>query len=337
MNFDELFSKLDNIDKMEEEVVKMVEQIEICPDCLTPLTLIEREAYLVCQSCGFSKHELVVKDDYDANYCPKSFYKRMTHFLNTIKCLESFDRNTIPLEVIEDLSNEDFDNIQELKDLIVQKKYNKYIKSVFKIYRIIKNDILIHIPDLVKQKLIGMFKLISGCYSNIKWKNRKNLLKYQFIIKKLLEIIGYTDPVKYLNIYKTDKKIVKCNRVWKEICGINNWEYIEEKYEYYLNRSIKCSSCKISYPADNIYFYSLNKKNSSLMKRCARCHINTTPLTPIDKMYMKKKLITKLNISLLKRRITIKEIETFQRKLFIYNIECHNGFIETYKEYVKSN
>lgn len=336
MDFNKLFERLNKIDKIENEIV-MIEQIQICPTCLTPLILIERESYNVCESCGYSKHALVIKDDYDANYSPKSFYKRMTHFKNTIKCLESYDRNTIPQNVINILINNNFDSIIELKELIVQHGFNKYIKSIFKIYRIIKGETLITISDVVKQQLIGMFKLISSCYSSIKWKNRKNLLKYHFIIKKLLEIIDYNEPIKYLNIYKTDKKIVKCNKVWKEICKINNWKYIEEKYEYYINSRIKCSSCKIIYPSNNIHFYSLNKKNCSLMKRCARCHINITPLTPIDKMYVKKKLITKLNISLIKRRITLKEIETFQRKLFIYNIECYEDFINTYKEYVKSN
>ncbi len=329
MNFDKLFNQLNNVKEELKPVLN--NQDNFC--CGKEMVLIPAESFIVCKLCGNSRWELTIINDRDCNYPTKTYYKRMTHFKNTIKCLEGIDRNTIPTEVIDIIKNIGFESLEELKLLMINNNLTIYIKSIFKIYRIIKGTYLISFNNLVRTKLIGMFSLVSNNYSSTKNKNNKNLLKYHFIIKKLLELIGCEEPIKYLNIYKTDKKIDKCNRVWKEICDINKWGYREERYEYYINNYIKCISCKITYPTDNIHFYYLNKANNSLMKKCSRCYIQPNILTKIDKIYMKKKLLVKLNVSLLKKRLSLKELDTFERKLFNYDIDYNKEMIREYREY----
>ena len=99
MDFEALLNRLDNSTN-DNETIKIIDEIDLCPDCNIPLTLIERESMSHCQQCGHSIYKLTTMNAYDSNYSPKSFYKRINHFNNTLRCLESYDRNTIPDNVV---------------------------------------------------------------------------------------------------------------------------------------------------------------------------------------------------------------------------------------------
>jgi hypothetical protein len=74
-----------------------------------------------------------------------------------------------------------------------------------------------HLLDTVFEGIAAPFRLF-------KQKGRKNLLNYNFILYKLLQLIGRTDTLCYFPQLKTRVKWLELDRVWGLICEYQGWE-----------------------------------------------------------------------------------------------------------------
>jgi hypothetical protein len=85
-----------------------------------------------------------------------------------------------------------------------------------------------HIPpaiDPAEMDLLDtVFEGIAAPFRLFKQQARKNLLNYNFILYKLLQLIGRTDTLCYFPQLKTRAKWLELDRVWGLICEYQDWQ-----------------------------------------------------------------------------------------------------------------
>lgn len=80
--------------------------------------------------------------------------------------------------------------------------------------------------DKLKEKLNKKFSQIIVYFDRTTYLNRKNILRYDYIILKFLEIINEIDKTDYkLNL--TKDTIKKYDKIWKDFCDIQQYKFIK--------------------------------------------------------------------------------------------------------------
>jgi hypothetical protein len=85
-------------------------------------------------------------------------------------------------------------------------------------------------PALSQSELMYLdtiFEGVCGPFVLFKPRARKNLLNYNFMLYRLLQLIGRQDTLMHFPQLKTKSKWEDLDRVWAKICEYNDWEHWE--------------------------------------------------------------------------------------------------------------
>lgn len=169
--------------------------------------------YYVCTTCGVvQRYNYYVLEKFEE--LPTKFpYKCITYFRRILKCMQNKTNSTIPKYI--------FDLIDKHTTLTPRQVLKKY--KLFQFYillPIIEQTIINKKPILLtddeERVLCKFFQRIEKQIRR-KYPQRKQILRYKPILKRLFIIIGRVDLANLMNDLKSEKARKEFNKIWDSL------------------------------------------------------------------------------------------------------------------------
>lgn len=216
----------------------------LCECCNTEMN-IDNGKNWCCPKCGFivqslSEAEAVKSNQsnfafqYDTN--KYSVYQRINHFKEWLNQIQAKENTDIPDTVIDAVKGElkkmMYENIEDLshsqvRSILKKLGLAKYYENIFYIIHKINGLAPPTLNHDTEQRLIQLFKQIEEPFHMYKNKERKNILRYGYILYKLCELLELDDILPCFKLLKNRAKLIKQDVIWKKICAHNRWQFIE--------------------------------------------------------------------------------------------------------------
>jgi len=209
-----------------------------CIKCNIEKTLFIEEAAYICTKCGQSTYTLITNDIAFSNgvtfhtrkYAP---YKRNIHLKEKINRFQAKESLNIPdyklIKIRREIERLQLENdemkIEDMKKILKNLKMNRYYKHVVNLMFIICN---IHPPILTRaheQLIKDMFEKVLLSYQKLYTIKRTNFISYNYVINKILALIGLKEYQKFFSLLKCKKKLITHDKIWSAICKDNSWKF----------------------------------------------------------------------------------------------------------------
>ena len=209
-----------------------------CIDCNLEMLIDYEKSTLVCTKCGVFEYYPVHVQSYNhtMRYSRrKCIYKRSDNFKVILDQFFYGLEQRVPDDVMKAIRNEicNRDNILYnytipltipiLECILKRNKMMKYKNSIYFIFFKLKNQPLPYITITEKDMMLNMFNVVSTIYDKYKPNDRKSFLKYSFVLKQILIVLGKNDYAKYIPPLKTNSKQKELERVWELITKDPEW------------------------------------------------------------------------------------------------------------------
>ena len=209
-----------------------------CMDCKLRKIVDYEKSTLVCTKCGVFEYYPVHVQSYNhtMRYSRrKCIYKRSDNFKVILDQFFYGLKQRVPDDVMKAIRNEicNRDNILYnytipltipiLECILKRNKMMKYKNSIYFIFFKLKSQPLPYITITEKDMMLNMFNVVSNIYDKYKPNDRKSFLKYSFVLKQILIVLGKNDYAKYIPPLKTNSKRKELERVWELITKDPEW------------------------------------------------------------------------------------------------------------------
>lgn len=212
-----------------------------CPECKIPCVINSRESCRVCPKCGLNESiielnatNLNYNDQIDHNSKKPFVYKRLSHMFETLNAAQGLQNTHVPEEVFqcirEEIKKNRLDPAEltpsQIKLFLKRRSLPRYYEHAVFILREIRDDNSnITIPDLIIDQLVGRFNQVQRVFERFAGE-RKNLLRYNYIVVKLLELIPRgSEFIHLFPLLKSRLKILQHDATWRLICDDLGWKY----------------------------------------------------------------------------------------------------------------
>ena len=196
----------------------------------------------VCPTCGEIDVPMLEQDSrYQESYPSNtesqrySVYQRKNHFKEWINQIQGRESNDVPQEVIDmvllELHKIRFENLALLEQSHVRKilkklNLSRYYENTFHIINRINGLPPPTLSRDTEDQLVKLFKQIEEPFEMFKSENRKNILRYSYILYKFCELLELDDFLRCFRLLKNRNKLIQQDEIWKKICEYNQWEFI---------------------------------------------------------------------------------------------------------------
>ena len=199
----------------------------ICENCNASRMVTEDKYYLACTTCGEcvenpDRYVLSFNDEVSISSSPKrkkELYTRLAYFEGLIEHLICHKTIPIPeLNLIKQcMKMLNGKGIETLKRSLKILRLQKYYKHMHYILSLLQNDGRSETLSLAECRLLKeLFMSLQEPYERHKHLfHRENFLNYQFVLKKLLILIGRDDIAKLVITPK--KRIEEHEEIWKRM------------------------------------------------------------------------------------------------------------------------
>jgi hypothetical protein len=117
--------------------------------------------------------------------------------------------------------------VDKIKKALKNHNLSKYYENSFTILFMLNGIHPKTMPYDQEKKIMELFLKIEEPFQRLKKTNRKNLLRYSYILFKLLELLEIDDFLPQLSLLKSRSKLIEQDAMWKKICEYLNWEFIQ--------------------------------------------------------------------------------------------------------------
>ncbi len=218
----------------------------ICPECGSEDVYDDpTRSETSCQACGITtpylgndRGNITYEQDCVLDHSKQFSYKKVSRFEEIISQFQATDDKDIPSYVVDRVRNElansrirDVSKIMPVKVKGILKKLDltEYYACHVQITKLLGGDVPAPFSSLLKHNMRAMFSQTTDAFEEIKHrvdKKRVNMLSYPYVIYKLLEMLGESQYLKYLQLLKSSNKLYMQDKFWKEICTELGWEFI---------------------------------------------------------------------------------------------------------------
>ena len=216
-----------------------------CEPCNVPFLLISEEATMVCSMCGNvraymegSSRNLSYTESIEHGSSRAYTYKRVSHFIECLNSKQGKVGQNLPEDVIQRVRDEVKKHRISPKDVtavhvrqfLKRLSLSKHYESTNYILAAINPDACVRLPVYLEEVLIRRFIALQSAwnqYIDSTGTGRKNMLRYNYVVYKLLEMEG-EEGKKYLDLFpllKSPQKIRQHDEVWRQICVALNLEF----------------------------------------------------------------------------------------------------------------
>jgi len=220
-----------------------LESGDLCATCNTPLAYDPVEASVSCTTCGKTSvyfeggaRGLNYHEEVDHASKRAFTYKRISHFVECLNASQAKQNTSIPDSVIEIMHQEmkkyrmspESVTSQHVRNFLKRRGLVKYYEHVNYILSMINHTKKTTLPKHVEETLIKMFIATQKPFESVTDSDRVNFLRYNYIIYKLLELIGETEYLHMFPLLKSRDKLIQHDQVWKRICehSMLQWPFI---------------------------------------------------------------------------------------------------------------
>ena len=209
-----------------------------CIDCNLEMLIDYEKSILVCTKCGVFEYYPVHVQSYKhtMRYSRrKCIYERYDNFKVILNQFFYGGKRVVPGDVMETIRDEIRDEtnilypyeipitIPILECILKRNKMMKYKNSIYFIFFKLKSQPLPYITITEKDMMLNMFNVVSNIYDKYKPNDRKSFLKYSFVLKQILIVLGKNDYAKYIPPLKTNSKQKELERIWELITKDPEW------------------------------------------------------------------------------------------------------------------
>lgn len=246
---DTLENYLRLIDPNYVNIIKQNAILNLCKACANNNIQAEMIQYpadgiQICQTCGIEEIIIVESDKPSFKDPPPEVtyftYKRINHLIELLAQFQARETTDIPQfvydEIKSEIQKERITNLacltaSDIREYLKKLKLNKYYDHTQHILRHITGIPAPSINRELEDRLKIMFKEIQGPFNEIISENkelfRSNLISYQYIIHKMLELLGYDDLKIYFPLLKDKEKLYNADNIWRKICHKLQWQFIK--------------------------------------------------------------------------------------------------------------
>ena len=180
----------------------------LCTDCKLRKIVDYERSILTCTRCGLCEYYPVYVTSYNHTMQPsrrKCVYKRSDNFKVILNQFLYGGKKLVPDDVMETIRNEIHDGtnilynytipitIPILECILKRKELTMYKDSL---YFELSGKSFPHITTKKYNSILNVFNVVSSIYDKYKPKGRKSFLKYSFVLKKILIMMGKVEYAK---------------------------------------------------------------------------------------------------------------------------------------------
>ena len=220
---------------------------EIEKKCLCENFKIEiNEGYYTCYICGLvygiyidcSFNHTSYESLRDVTRINEQIYEKKNHFMEIWTQKQAKQNTVLPKNVMDAIYEQikrrrikDLTKIDEkiIKEFLKRTNNAQYYEQSYCILKEINNETELNFNDKLTNKVFYMFLEYEKAYEETKDINRKSSISYNYVIHKILELLNCNDYKKRFNLPKDINKIIEYDIIWKKICNLNNWNFINSE------------------------------------------------------------------------------------------------------------
>ncbi len=212
---------------------------DMCKNCSNCLTILQQDAIMICDLCGFQEPLLIEQNRPILKQNTKDTshfsYKRINHFREWCNQVQGKESTDIPNEVFEKILNEikkekinDTKNItyNKMREILKRLRINKYYEHINYIINRINGIPTPQFSAELEEKLCNMFRDIQAPFLKHCPKDRKNFLSYSYVLYKFFQILELNEYLKFFPLLKSREKLYAQDQIWKKICEELNYKVI---------------------------------------------------------------------------------------------------------------
>ena len=203
-----------------------------------------KRSTLVCTKCGLCEYYPVNVASYNHTIQPsrrKCIYERSDNVKVILNQFFYGGKRVVPDDITEMIRDEIHDEtnilypyeipltIPVLECILKRNELTTYKDSIYLIFFKLSCGSFPHITTKEYNTILSLFNVVSSIYDKYKPNDRKSFLKYSFILKKLLIMLGKVEYAKCIPQLKTHSKQKEPERVWKLITKDPEWAVALQK------------------------------------------------------------------------------------------------------------
>ncbi len=209
--------------------------VDRCCECDGHVVLDPERADYICVACGVVQpgraYYVDCWEDRERITCgPREGYKRIHHLHERLAqyhlqestiCPEHWGRIVDALQLAKPraLCKEG------LRKVLRSVKLQRYNENWLQIINRLTGYVPPRLSPAEMRMLDTIFNGIFKPFALFKSEARKNLLNYNFVLMRLLQLLGRTDVLCHFPQLKTRAKWLELDRVWAHICEFNDWDH----------------------------------------------------------------------------------------------------------------
>lgn len=203
---------------------------DICPRC-GHSNIKKTRKNKICNNCF-----ITIEKKTDEIHNKKNIYKRINNLfkiINKINNNNEMNMNTHDIDKIKKsiiLSNIENPTPTDIKNVLKKMKMQKYYNFIPKIYSIINNIKIPTIKQNIRDIIQEDFEIAESVWYEIKPSEKKNLINYNYIIRKILELHNFKELCPFLIITNDSDKLFTFDNYWYKICEKTGWKYISSTF-----------------------------------------------------------------------------------------------------------
>ena len=117
-------------------------------------------------------------------------------------------------------------NPNDVKLSLKRLNMTRYYENIILIRRLLTNVPPPQLESEDEENLMHMFRQVELAFEYSKGEKRKNILRYSYMLYKLMELLELDEMLPLFNMLKNRNKMIQQDKVWKRICEYNRWQFI---------------------------------------------------------------------------------------------------------------
>jgi hypothetical protein len=188
----------------------------------------DKEVVNQCDNCGRSFEPSHYVCEWRPPHTP---YKRLSYFKEWISKIQAKQNVDVSDDVIQRIKNEikksnDVYTIITFRYLLKKLNLNHlYPEAAWLLSVVYSNDLIPNFTSGIENVFYSYFHKICIIWNEVKPINRKTMLPYKYLFRKIIELEQFGDKSVFPLPSNIDK-IVEYDGTWKKICLKNNWNFI---------------------------------------------------------------------------------------------------------------
>lgn len=215
-------------------------EVLACPGCHVERIVVETDGVAICPKCGSQDVVLVESDrvsvgaDTTKEYSTQS-YRRVNHLQEHLSQIQGRESTVIPETLVDAIMLElkkervtDMRNItpKMMRGILKRLGSSKYYEHITTIIRTINGLPPLRISPELEDKIKSMFKEVQPAFSRVCPATRSNFLQYNYVISRILLLLGEPELASYFPPLKSREKQAMAESTWKAICRDLDWPFM---------------------------------------------------------------------------------------------------------------